>query len=178
MQKAILAYSGGLDTSCLIKWLQDKGYGVIAVIADVGQQEDFAAIKKRALKTGATKVYVLNLQKEFVQNYKNEVNITSQLNYPNIVKVYDADIEKAKGIIAKVADSAQWILKTPSPKVVVRNFGESSVDLQLRVWIKDARRRMDTISYITDKIKTEFDKEKIEIPYPKRDIIITKKPDN
>ena len=65
MKKVILAYSGGLDTSCLIKWLIDKGYKVIAFIADVGQREDFATIKKRALKTGASKVYVLDLQKEF-----------------------------------------------------------------------------------------------------------------
>ncbi|MBC2744375.1 MAG: mechanosensitive ion channel [Desulfosarcina sp.] len=50
--------------------------------------------------------------------------------------------------------------------------GESSVDLQLRVWIKDARRRMDTISYITDTVKTLFDENGIEIPFPRRDITI------
>jgi small-conductance mechanosensitive channel len=49
------------------------------------------------------------------------------------------------------------------------------VDLQLRVWIYDARRRMDTISDITDKVKEAFDEEGIEIPYPKRDITITQK---
>jgi len=57
--------------------------------------------------------------------------------------------------------------------VVVRLFGESSVDLQVRVWIKDARKRMDTISEITDRVKEAFDRQGIEIPYPKRDIIIT-----
>jgi potassium efflux system protein len=56
--------------------------------------------------------------------------------------------------------------------VVVRSFGESTVDLQLRVWIADARRRMDTISEITDRVKFAFDKAGIEIPYPKRDIHI------
>ncbi len=69
MKKVVLAYSGGLDTSCAIKWLQDKGYDVIAFIADVGQGEDFGAIKERALKTGASKVHVLDLKKEFVQDY-------------------------------------------------------------------------------------------------------------
>lgn len=93
----------------------------------------------------------------------------------NMGIAYDADIQKAKDIIIKVADSAEWIAKDPSPKVVVRNFGESSVDLQLRVWIGDARKRMDTISYVTDKVKVAFDKEGIEIPYPKRDIVITQK---
>jgi small-conductance mechanosensitive channel len=64
------------------------------------------------------------------------------------------------------------VAENPPPKVVVRNFGESSVDLQLRVWIHDARRRMDTISDITDKIKETFDAQGIEIPYPKRDIYV------
>ena len=69
MKKIVFAYSGGLDTSCAIPWLKDKGYDVIAFIADVGQQENFNVIKERALKTGASKVYILNLQKEFVQDY-------------------------------------------------------------------------------------------------------------
>ena len=69
MKKVVLAYSGGLDTSCAIKWLQDKGYEVIAFMADVGQNEDFDKIKKRALKTGASKVHIINMQKEFVTDY-------------------------------------------------------------------------------------------------------------
>jgi len=94
----------------------------------------------------------------------------------NVGIAYDADIEKAKEIIIDVAKSVDWISKTPAPKVVVRNFGESSVDLQLRVWIDDARKRMDTISHVTDKIKTAFDHQGVEIPYPKRDITITQRP--
>ena len=93
----------------------------------------------------------------------------------NIGVAYDTDIKKAKGIIVEVAESADWIARDPPPKVVVRNFGESSVDLQLRVWIEDARKRMDTVSYITDKVKEAFDTNGVEIPYPKRDIYITQK---
>jgi small-conductance mechanosensitive channel len=92
----------------------------------------------------------------------------------NIGVAYDTDIERAKKVILKVADETEWIAKHPQPKVVVRNFGESSVDLQLRVWIQDARKRMDTISHITDAVKAAFDAEGIEIPYPKRDIHIIK----
>jgi len=67
--KIILAYSGGLDTSVMLKWLINKGYDVVCYIADVGQKEDFQAIKNKALQTGASKVYIKNLKKEFVENY-------------------------------------------------------------------------------------------------------------
>ena len=90
----------------------------------------------------------------------------------NIGIAYDTDMAKAKELMLQAAKSAAWILADPKPKVVVRDFGESSVDLQLRVWIGDARKRMDTISYITDTVKTLFDQSGIEIPYPKRDITI------
>ena len=93
----------------------------------------------------------------------------------NIGVAYDADIKKAKELIIKVTESADWIATDPPPKVVVRNFGESSVDLQLRVWINEARQRMNTISYVTDKVKEIFDKEGVEIPYPKREIYVTQK---
>lgn len=67
--KVVLAYSGGLDTSVILKWLIEEGYEVIAYIADVGQDEDFEAARKKALKVGAKKVYVENLQEEFVRDY-------------------------------------------------------------------------------------------------------------
>lgn len=94
----------------------------------------------------------------------------------NIGVAYDTDIEKAKKAVLTVAESADWIMKDPAPKVVVKNFGESSVDLQLRVWIHDARKRMDTISFVIDHVKAVFDQEGIEIPYPRRDIVITRSP--
>ncbi len=71
--KVILAYSGGLDTSVMLKWLVNKGYNVIAYVADVGQKEDFEKIKEKALKTGASKVYVEDLKKELIENYVFEM---------------------------------------------------------------------------------------------------------
>ena len=68
-KKAVLAYSGGLDTSVILHWLTCKGYDVICFIADVGQEEDFDAIKNKAYQAGASKVYVKNLQQEFVDQY-------------------------------------------------------------------------------------------------------------
>ena len=67
--KIILAYSGGLDTSVILKWFVDKGYDVIAYVADVGQPDDFKEVEKKAIKTGASKVYLEDLKKEFVENY-------------------------------------------------------------------------------------------------------------
>ncbi len=69
MEKVVLAYSGGLDTSVILKWFLEKGYEVIAYIADVGQDEDLEAARKKALKVGASKVYVEDLKREFVTDY-------------------------------------------------------------------------------------------------------------
>jgi argininosuccinate synthase len=68
-EKVVLAYSGGLDTSVILKWLIEKGYEVIAYVADVGQDDDFAEVEKKALKIGASKVYIKDLKKEFVTDY-------------------------------------------------------------------------------------------------------------
>lgn len=56
--KVLLAYSGGLDTSCILAWLIEQGYETMAYIADVGQEEDFEAIRQKALQVGASKVFV------------------------------------------------------------------------------------------------------------------------
>ncbi len=69
-EKIILAYSGGLDTSVIIPWLQENyNYSVIAVCCDAGQKEDFEAIYKKALSSGADKCYVLDIKKEFVEDF-------------------------------------------------------------------------------------------------------------
>lgn len=112
----------------------------------------------------------------------NEIMIRDIINYTadsdairvriNIGVAYNTDIALAKKIVLDVVNSSDWIMKNPLPKVVVRNFGESSIDLQVRVWIYDARKRMDTISFVTDKVKEAFDLSGIEIPFPRRDIII------
>lgn len=69
MKKVILAYSGGLDTSVILKWLLDQGFEVVCFLANMGQQEDMEAQKLKALKIGASKVYVEDLRKEFVEQY-------------------------------------------------------------------------------------------------------------
>jgi len=65
----MLAYSGGLDTSVILKWLINKGYDVIAFVADVGQDDDFEAVRDKALAIGASKVIIEDLKREFVTDY-------------------------------------------------------------------------------------------------------------
>jgi len=112
----------------------------------------------------------------------NEIMKRDIINYTTITKqirvripvgiAYEADVNKAKEAITAIAYELEWVMKDPPVKVVVKSFGESSVNLEARVWIKDPRRRIDTISHITDRVKEVFQRQGIEIPYPKRDIII------
>ena len=68
--KVVLAYSGGLDTTVIIPWLQENyNYDVIAVCIDVGQGDDWEAIKARALKTGAAACYVVDAKQEYIEEY-------------------------------------------------------------------------------------------------------------
>ncbi len=68
-EKVVLAYSGGLDTSVILKWLIDKDYEVIAYVADVGQDDDYSEVEKKALQIGASKVYIEDLKEELVTDY-------------------------------------------------------------------------------------------------------------
>lgn len=70
VKKVVLAYSGGLDTSVIVKWLLDVfNCEVIAFAADVGQKEELAGLDKKAIQTGATKIYIEDLREEFVQDF-------------------------------------------------------------------------------------------------------------
>jgi argininosuccinate synthase len=69
-KKVVLAYSGGLDTSIIIPWLKEKyACEVVAMIGDVGQQEDLAAAKRKALATGASEAHIEDLREEFITGY-------------------------------------------------------------------------------------------------------------
>ncbi|MBC7345051.1 MAG: argininosuccinate synthase, partial [Clostridia bacterium] len=69
MEKVILAYSGGLDTSVILKWLLEKGFEVVCFVGNVGQNDNFAEITEKAYRTGASKVYVEDLREEFVVDF-------------------------------------------------------------------------------------------------------------
>src|SRR4029453_4740872 len=71
VKKVMLAYSGGLDTSIIIPWLKENydGVEVIGFCGDVGQGDDFEAVRKKAIATGASKCIVKDLRDEFVRDY-------------------------------------------------------------------------------------------------------------
>jgi argininosuccinate synthase len=115
MKKVVLAYSGGLDTSCIVRWLKERDFEVICFIADLGQGlghgEDLVAIKNRALAAGAAEVYIKDLQDEFIQDfiipslkanavYEGKYFLATALGRPLIAK-YLVDIahkEKAQAV--------------------------------------------------------------------------------
>ncbi len=147
-------------------WSAPVGTATWGDVIDIG-------LRATKIKTTDNIVIIIPNNEIMLRDIINYTTITEKIRVRiNIGIAYDADMQMAKDIILKVADSAAWVAKHPPAAVVVKNFGDSSVDLQLRVWIDDARKRMHTISYITDRVKTAFDEQGVEIPYPKRDIYI------
>ncbi len=69
MEKIILAYSGGLDTSVILRWLIDRGHNVVAYIADVGQDDDLREAAEKAKSIGASQVCIEDLRREFVTDF-------------------------------------------------------------------------------------------------------------
>jgi len=170
MKKVILAYSGGLDTSCCVQWLKDKGYEVICFMADLGQGEDFTRIKKRALLAGASKVYIKDLKEEFVKDfilpslkanavYEGKYLLATALGRPLIAKylVEVAHKEKAQavahGCTGKGNDQVRIEVTTHilDPKL--------EIIAPLRVW--EFKSREEEIEYaLTKKIPIDVTKKK------------------
>ncbi len=150
-------------------WSSPQGSATWGDVIDIG-------LRATKIRTTDNIVIIIPNNQIMMRDIVNYTTISTDIRVRIPIGVsYDTDIKKAKSVILEVANTTEWVLKDPPPMVVVRQFGESSVDLQLRIWIKDARRRIDAISYITDKVKEAFDREGIEIPYPKRDITIVQK---
>src|ERR1700743_251094 len=68
--KIVVAYSGGLDTSIILIWLKEKyNAEIIAFCADIGQEEELRGLEKKAMKTGASKIYIDDLREEFARDF-------------------------------------------------------------------------------------------------------------
>ncbi|MHC4075451.1 MAG: argininosuccinate synthase [Planctomycetota bacterium] len=110
-EKVVLAYSGGLDTSVILPWLKETyGYQVIAFAAELGQGDELAGIREKALKSGAVKCIVKDLRKEFVEDYiwpmlkagavyENDYLLGTSIARPLIAK-HQVEIAQAEGATA------------------------------------------------------------------------------
>ncbi|HEO8420026.1 MULTISPECIES: argininosuccinate synthase [Niallia] len=107
--KVVLAYSGGLDTSVAIKWLQDQGYDVVACCLDVGEGKDLNFIQQKALSVGAVQSYVIDAKQEFAQDfaliamqahtlYEGKYPLVSALSRPLISKKLVEVAEKENAV--------------------------------------------------------------------------------
>ena len=85
---------------------------------------------------------------------------------------YEADIDRAKVLLKEAAHEVEGVKLEPAPIVIVRGFGPSEINLQLRVWIQEARNRRRIADEITEKAMIKFAAAGIEIPYPKRELYI------
>ena len=129
-QKVVLAYSGGLDTSVAIKWLQDQGYEVVACCLDVGEGKDLDFIKEKAITVGAVSSYVIDAKDEFADEfaltalqahtlYEGKYPLVSALSRPLIAKklVEVAEAEKRLPLrtVVREKEMTKCVLKYQSP---------------------------------------------------------------
>src|SRR6201982_3833559 len=109
--KIVVAYSGGLDTSVILKWIKETySAEVIAFCADIGQEEELEGLEEKALKTGASKCYIDDLQEEFARDfifpmfqasalYENQYYLGTSIARPLIAKRM-VEIARAEGFTA------------------------------------------------------------------------------
>ena len=117
MKRAVLAYSGGLDTSVTIRWLAEQGYEVHAVAVDVGQQEDFDAVVERGRRAGAADVRVVDAVDRFAAEYLThaiKANGLYEGKYP-MVSGARAAADRGGGREASRARSAPTSSRTAAP---------------------------------------------------------------
>ncbi|MBR5230177.1 MAG: argininosuccinate synthase [Firmicutes bacterium] len=158
--KIVLAYSGGLDTSIILTWLKENyDCEVIAVCCNAGQKEDFAAIEDKAYRTGADKAYIVDIQKEFVEDfiwpvlksgaiYENSYLLGTSMARPLMAKalVEVADKEGAfyicHGCTGKGNDQVRFetTIKALNPAI--------KIIAPWRIW--DLHSREDLIQYATN----------------------------
>ncbi len=138
-EKVVLAYSGGLDTSVIIKWLMERGHEVVCYMADLGQGADAVSGRKRAIKIGATKCLVGDLRKEFVTDYvfpalkagalyQGKYNMATALSRPLIANAMAGVAKKEKAVAVahgctgkgndQVRFEVTFHLKAPKLKVI------------------------------------------------------------
>jgi len=171
VKKVVLAYSGGLDTACCVKWLSERGFEVVCFMADLGQPHDFAPAKKRAKIAGASRIYIRDLKQEFIKDfilpslkanaiYEDKYTLATALGRPLIAK-YLVDLahkEKAQyvahGCTGKGNDQVRIevssMILDPKLKIIA----------PLRIW--EFKTREEEIKYLAKhKIPIDVTKKKL-----------------
>ncbi|GAA0178625.1 argininosuccinate synthase [Clostridium sediminicola] len=171
-EKVVLAYSGGLDTSIIIQWLKENyDLDVIACCINVGQDDDYEAVKEKAIKSGAEKIYVEDLTKEFIEDYVFQ-GLKANAKYEG---KYLLGTSFARPLMAKKLveiahkEGAKYICHGCTGKgndQVRFEVGIASIDPTIKIiapWrIWDINSREDAIDYATSKgIEITVTKEKI-----------------
>ena len=91
---------------------------------------------------------------------------------------YDCDVKLAQKLMVEAANAAQRVLDTPAPVVWMTAFGESSIDHEIRVWIRDPEAGIGSVrSEILNKLWELFKEHQVKVPYPQRDIRVKEWPD-
>lgn len=157
MKKIILAYSGGLDTTCCVKWLVDRGFKVICFMADLGQPHDFFPAKKRALLGGATKIYIRDLRQEFIKEfilpalkanavYEEKYTLATALGRPLIAKylVNLAHKEKAQYIAHGCTGKGNDQVRIEASSMILDS--KLKIIAPLRIW--EFKTRQEEIKYL------------------------------
>ncbi|MFC1570551.1 argininosuccinate synthase [Candidatus Omnitrophota bacterium] len=201
-KKVVLAYSGGLDTSVIIRWLMDRDYEVICYMGDVGQGEDNTKSKERALKIGAKKCIVGDLKKEFVSSYvfptlktgalyQGKYNLATALSRPLIADAMLKIAKKEKasavahGCTGKGNDQVRFEvtfdLKAPNLEVIAPVRGwelttrESEVDYAKKNKIPIEQTKKKLYSIDVNLWGTSIESGKLENPWiePPKDTFIS-----
>lgn len=170
--KVVLAYSGGLDTSIIIPWLKENyDLDVIAACIDVGQDDDMEEVRKKAIRTGASKVYIEDLKEEFVKDYLFKA-VKANILYEN---AYFLGTSLARPLMAKKlveiahAEGAKYIAHGCTGKgndQVRFEVGVASFDPTIKIiapWrLWNIKSREDAIDYANSKgVEVTATKEKI-----------------
>ena len=151
-------------------WTSPKEYGTWGDIVEIG-------LRATKIRTPDNLIVIVpnnEIMRRDIINYTASGD-DIRLRIP-IGIAYDADTAKAKELVMQAMKEIPGIQERPEPVVIVRSFGASSVDLEARPWISDARRRRAIGDAVTERVKELFDEHGVEIPYPKRDIYIRTRP--
>ncbi len=147
-------------------WNAPRGYATWGEVIDIG-------LRSTKIKTTDDIVIVIPNAEIARRDIINYTAITPKIRIRLPVSIaYESDFEKAEKILLNIVDTTEGIAKEPKPYVIIKNLGESSIDMELRFWIEHAKYRRTIASTVYKRILKEFKSAGIEIPYPKREIYV------